>query len=200
MSLPSKEGLSIGAQISILYKLDKKMAVSVINNIGLNYETIVSNVFRSSASDVCAQFYAKDMHSGMRSDIENKIKERMGDILNPQGIIIQAVLMKSIQLPPGLAGSIEQRLQAEQDALRMEYILQQTKLEADRKIIEAKGTRDAQIILSEGLNSQILQLKSIDAFLALAKSNNAKIIITDGKTPFMMNDNIISRDTVRLKR
>jgi regulator of protease activity HflC (stomatin/prohibitin superfamily) len=94
--------------------------------------------------------------------------------------------MKSIQLPPGLASSIEQKLQAEQDAMRMEFVLQQAKLEAERNIIQAKGTRDAQIILSEGLTNQIIQIRSIEAFTELSKSPNAKIIITDGKAPFLI--------------
>jgi regulator of protease activity HflC (stomatin/prohibitin superfamily) len=81
------------------------------------------------------------MHSGMRSNIEAQIKAKMGDVLLKQGIIVESVLMKSIQLPVGLASSVERKLQAEQDAMRMEFVLQQEKLEAERKIIEAKGKR-----------------------------------------------------------
>jgi len=114
------------------------------------------------------------MHSGMRANIEEEIRKKMDGILGPQGITIESVLMKSIQLPAGLANSIEQKLQAEQDAMRMEFILQQAKLEAERKIIEAKVARDAQIIMSEGLTDQILKLKSIEAMNNLAKSPNGK--------------------------
>jgi regulator of protease activity HflC (stomatin/prohibitin superfamily) len=89
----------------------------------------------------------------------------MGETLLGQGVIVEAVLMKSIQLPAGLASSIEQKLQAEQDALRMVFILQQEKLEAERKIIEATGTKDAQKIISEGLTDQIIKIRSIDAFI-----------------------------------
>jgi regulator of protease activity HflC (stomatin/prohibitin superfamily) len=126
------------------------------------------------------------MHSGMRADIEKAIQLKMAETLEAQGIIVESVLMKSIQLPPGLASSIEQKLQAEQDAMRMEFVLQQAKLEAERNIIQAKGTRDAQIILSEGLTNQIIQIRSIEAFTELSKSPNAKIIITDGKAPFLI--------------
>jgi regulator of protease activity HflC (stomatin/prohibitin superfamily) len=95
--------------------------------------------------------------------------------------------MKSIQLPAGLASSIEQKLQAEQDALRMEFILRQESLEAERKIIEATGTRDAQKIVSEGLTDNIIKIRSIEAFLELSKSPNSKVIITDGKTPLLVD-------------
>jgi prohibitin 1 len=186
LSLPSKEGLSINAQISILYRLNKDQVTSVINNLGLQYETIISNVFRSASADVCSKYFAKDLHSGMRADIENSIKTKMAEILNQQGIVIESVLMKSIQLPAGLASSIEQKLQAEQDVMRMEFILKQAKLEADRKIIEAQGISDAQKIISQGLTDDIIKIRSIEAFSELSKSSNSKIIITDGKAPFLL--------------
>jgi prohibitin 1 len=78
-------------------------------------------------------------------------------------------------------------LQAEQDVMRMEFTLKQAKLEADRKIIEAKGTSDAQKIISEGLTNEIIKIRSIEAFTELSKSPNTKIIVTDGKTPFLIN-------------
>lgn len=187
LSLPSKEGLSVQAQISILYRIDEERVPQVIQNLGLGYENIISNVFRSAAADVCAQYFAKDMHSGMRAEIEKEILAAMSSTLNPQGVLIEAVLMKSIQLPAGLSNSIESKLQAEQDAMRMEFILKQEKLEAERKIIEATGSRDAQKILSEGLTEQIIEIRSIEAFLELAKSPNAKVIITDGKTPYLVD-------------
>lgn len=186
LSLPSKEGLSVTAQISILYQIDQKRVSNVISNLGTGYEQIISNVFRSASADVCSKYFAKDMHSGMRAEIESSIQEKMSETLSDQGIIVKGVLMKSIQLPSGLANSIEQKLQAEQDAMRMEFILQQEKLEAQRKIIEATGTKDAQKILSEGLTDNIIKLRSIEAFLELARSNNSKVIITDGKVPMLV--------------
>lgn len=187
LNLPSKEGLSITSQISILYRLEKNEVAKIVNNIGLNYEGIIANVFRSASADICAQYFAKDMHSGKRSEIEADILKRMSNNLLNKGIVIESVLMKSIQLPQGLAQSIESKLRAEQDAMRMEFVLQQEKFEAERKIIEAKGTRDSQKILSEGLTSEIIKLRSIDAFNELSKSSNTKIIVTDGKTPFLIN-------------
>jgi regulator of protease activity HflC (stomatin/prohibitin superfamily) len=103
-------------------------------------------------------------------------------------MVVENVLMKSISLPAGLASSIEQKLRAEQDAMRMEFVLQQEKLEATRKIIEATGARDAQLIQAQGLTSEILKMRSIDAFDKLSKSPNTKIIITDGKIPFLVKE------------
>lgn len=187
LSLPSKEGMSVISQVSILYRLEQLKVPSIIRTYGLSYENIISNVFRSAAADVSSNFFAKDMHSGMRANIEAQIKIKMGEVLTQQGIVVESVLMKSIQLPPGLANSVERKLQAEQDAMRMEFVLQQEKLEAERKIIAAKGTRDSQKIISEGLNADIIKLRSIEAFIELSKSTNSKIIITDGKTPMLID-------------
>ena len=190
LTLPSKEGLSVNSEISILYRLQANKVASVLENLGQSYESVITSVFRSAASDVCAKFFAKDMHSGMRADIEREILEKMKVNLEKQadGIDLIAVLMKRIQLPRGLASSIERKLQAEQDAMRLKFVLQQETLEADRKIINAKGERDAQLIIAEGLTPEVLKLKAIEAFKELAKSENAKTIITDGKTPLIIGD------------
>ena len=190
LSLPSKEGLSVNSEISILYRLEADKVASVLENLGQNYESVITSVFRSAASDVCAQFFAKDMHSGMRADIEAEILKKMKVNIEKQadGIELISVLMKRIQLPRGLASSIERKLQAEQDAMRLKFVLEQEKLEAERKIINAKGERDAQLIIAEGLTAGILRLKAIEAFRALATSPNAKTIITDGKTPLIVGN------------
>ena len=186
LNLPSKEGLNINSTISILYHIDKSMVPSLIENVGNNYEQIISSVFRSASADICAKYMAKDMHSGMRGDIEEEIAVVMNEYLNKQGIQIEAVLLKTIQLPVGLYNSIESRMEAEQEVMRMQYLLEQEKLEAQRKVIEAEGQRDSQKILSEGLTEQILKLRSIEAFLKLAESANGKVIITNGETPFLI--------------
>jgi len=188
LSLPSKEGLNIASNISILYRIDKVMVPTLIENIGTNIEDIISAVFRSASADVCAKYMAKDMHSGKRSGIEAEIAKVMNETLAPRGIEIESALLKSIQLPPGLYNSIQSRMEAEQEVMRMKYLLDQERLEADRKVIEAKGNRDAQKILSEGLTKQILELRSIEAFLKLAEGQNSKVIITDGKAPLLIEE------------
>lgn len=188
LSLPSKEGLNVNSIISILYKIDQELAPNVIKNVGPQYEDVlILSVFRSAASDVCAQFYAKDMHSGNRAVIEQKIKESMEAVLKEYGFNVEAVLLKSISLPKGLYRAIEQKLEAEQDAQRMQFVLQYEQQEAERKKIEAQGVRDAQMILTEGLNPSVIQWQSLEVLNNLASSPNSKLIITDGKAPVLIN-------------
>jgi regulator of protease activity HflC (stomatin/prohibitin superfamily) len=96
--------------------------------------------------------------------------------------------MKSIKLPERLVEAIEAKLQAEQEAQRMQFVLDREKLEAQRRIIEAQGTSDAQKILAEGLTPIVLQYQYIQAWRELAKSPNSKVIITDGQTPYSLNE------------
>lgn len=186
LELPSKEGLNVMADISILYHIEKSKATTIIGEIGMNYEsTVILPVFRASAADVTAKYMAKDMHTGNRYDIESAIKDQMMKIIGERGFIIESVLMKSIQLPKGLYQAIEEKLEAEQDAQRMEFILQKEKQEAQRRKIEAEGIRDANKIISEGLTPQIIQYKTIEAYRELSKSPNAKMIIGNGAQPIL---------------
>jgi len=187
-NLPSKEGLNVQSIISILYKVEPEMAPTILETIGTDYEeAIINGIFRSAAADVCSRFYAKDMHTAKRAVIEDEIQERMMDLLGDRGFEIEAVLLKTIQLPQGLARAVEEKLEAEQDAQRMEFLLQREQLEAKRKMVEAEGIRDAQKIISEGINPMVIQWQSIDAFKKLAESPGSKVIITDGKTPMLIN-------------
>lgn len=188
LSIPSKEGLNILSEVSILYNVLPQKAPEILRNIGKEYErNIIMPVFRSAVADVTSRFYAKDMHTGERGTIEKAIKDQMMTYLEGKGIQVEAVLLKSIQMPGSLARAIEEKLEAEQQAQRMEFVLEQAKREAEQKRIEAEGIRDAQVIIAEGLDPAILQFKSIEAFLELAKSPNTKIIVSDGDLPMMMN-------------
>lgn len=228
--LPSKEGLTIRSEISILYRVKPDQAANVVQSIGMGYENeVILPVFRSAAADVTSKFFAKDMHSGERSQIELAVKKMMNDNLEKRGFVVENVLMKNIKLPDGLARTIEEKLQAEQDAQRMEFIKEKEKRDAERKIIEAEGKKEIARIQAEGeknatiiaaeakkrtieieaegkanalkieaiatklandsinktLTPNILKYKQIEAFKLLSNSNNSKLIITDGKAPFL---------------
>lgn len=206
MNLPSKEGLTIASDVSILYRIEATKVTDVIREIGLNYDQIVTSVFRSAAADICSQFFAKDMHSGERRQIESQIADLMNTRLGPKGFNIEAVLLKSITLPKGLTASIEQKLEAEQDAMRMQFILDQQRREAERQVIAANAKREVAVIeaqakaevitieaeaqqkanelLNSSLTPGVLKMKQIEAMLALATSPNTKTIFMDPKNPF----------------
>jgi regulator of protease activity HflC (stomatin/prohibitin superfamily) len=189
LNLPSKEGLNVAAEISILYHVKEGSVIDIINDVGLSYErTLILSTFRSASADICAKFFAKDMHSGKRAQIESEIKDQMITVLAGRGFVIESILLKSIKLPRGLYSAIESKLEAEQQAQQMEFVLQREIKEAERKRIEAAGIRDAQNIIKEGITDANIQWKSLEVLRELSSSPNAKIIITDGKTPVLINN------------
>jgi regulator of protease activity HflC (stomatin/prohibitin superfamily) len=187
LSLPSKEGLTIDSEMSILYRIKEDKVPFVLQQIGVEFEKrFILPIFRSAVAEITAKYPAKDMHSGRRSEIENAVKEVMNRRIKDRGFLIEAVLLKSIRLPGGLSKSIEERLRAEQSAQQMIYILQRERSEAKRRLIEAEGVRDANLKLSEGLTSAVLRYKAIEALYKLASSHNAKLIITNSDDPLSL--------------
>ena len=186
--LPSKEGLTIATEVSILYHVDPAAAAAVLGTIGPDYQsTVILSTFRSAAADVSARFFAKDMHSGERARIEYEIHKKLIDLVGPRGFVIEAVLLKSITLPAGLAGAIESKLQAEQEAQRMVFELERERQQAAQRKVQAEGIRDAQLILAQGLTDAVLRFETIKAFRELATSPNAKVVVTGTETPLMVS-------------
>ncbi|WP_035806251.1 prohibitin family protein [Lunatimonas lonarensis] len=190
LNLPSREGLTIQSEISILYRIEEALFPKIITEVGVTYEEdMILPVFRSAAADIAARFIAQDMHTAQRATIERAIQQRMDEVLGDRGFIIESVLMKSIRMPAGLSRAIEDKLTADQDAQRMEFVLQREEMEAKRRRIEAEGKRDAQMIIAEGLTKEIIELRSLETLSDLASSPATKIIISDGKTPYFISSN-----------
>jgi regulator of protease activity HflC (stomatin/prohibitin superfamily) len=159
-NLPSKEGLTILSESSILYHIKANDVPKIIQETGLNYEeNLILPVFRSAASDVCSRYYAKDMHSAKRNEIEKEIEKRLAEVCEEKGFIIEAVLLKSISLPAGLTKSIETKLEAEQEALRMEFVLDRQKKEVERQIIEAEGAKKTNVIQAQA-KAETMQIEA----------------------------------------
>lgn len=189
LDIPSKEGLTIGCEASILYRVNPEKVKELLRSVGTNYEDeLIAPVFRSALADVSSQFMAKDMHTGERGVIEDEVQKLVMETVGEKGIIIERVLLKRIILPRTLADAIEEKLASEQEAQRMTFVLEREKLEAQRKRIEAQGDADAQEILSQALTDEILQLRMIEAYLALAQSTNAKIIFGEANIPLLLED------------
>lgn len=188
LPLPSREGLTIQSEISILYRIDKKAAPDVIRNIGMNYEEVVIlPVFRSAAADVTSKFYAKDMHSGERALIERNIRDTMMEILGDKGFIVENVLLKSISLPQGLSAAIEEKLRAEQEAQRMEFTKQKEKLEAERKAIQAEGDKQAAIIGAQA-QAEVAKIRAEGQANAIKIEAEAKAKGNEMLTKSLTND------------
>jgi len=178
MSVPSKEGLSVDLEISLLFKLNSEKANDIYKTVGPNYaDIILVPQFRSVVRGVTARYEAKALYTASREKLAGEILEELERLVGPRGITVEQAPLRQIQLPARLTQSIEEKLQAEQESQRMAFILQREEQEADRKRIEAKGIADFQDIVAKGISDQLLKWKGIEATEKLASSPNAKIIV-----------------------
>lgn len=193
MEVPSDEGLSVGLEISLLYKMDPDKANRIYKTVGPNYtEIILTPQFRSVVRGVTARYQAKALYTASREKLANEIMSELESLVGPRGIMIEAAALREIKLPSRLTQSIEEKLQAEQESERMQFVLRREEQEAERKRIEAKGISDFQNIVSEGINEQLLRWKGIEATEKLANSQNTKVIVIgSGKDglPIILGDN-----------
>ena len=177
-NVPSNEGLILALDTSLLFRLDKSKAAFVFQTVGNNYaEKIVEPTLRAAIRASTSAHSANALYTNARELVQQQIQDELTAQLAPRGVIVENVLLRDVQLPAMLKSSIEAKQQAEQDALRMSFILQKEKQEAERKRIEAQGIADFQKIVAQGISTQLLEWKGIEATEKLATSSNAKIVI-----------------------
>jgi prohibitin 1 len=181
MPVPSKEGLTINLDISILYRLDPLKAVDIYKTVGPLYKDIIlTPQFRAAARGVTVAHEAKALYTSEREMLAQAILESLKSLVGDRGVILERVLLRGIALPPTVTQAIEQKLKAEQDAERMKFILQREGLEAERKRVEAGGIRDAQTIINESLTSQYLHYLWINT---LNLNPNVIYVATEANMP-----------------
>jgi prohibitin 1 len=179
MQVLSREGLTIGLEISVLYRMNPDSAARIYQTI-LNgdYEGIILvPQFRSISRAVTASFQASALYSTERERLGEQIQSELAKLVAPRGIIIEATPLRNVGLPPQLTEAIEQKQKADQESQRMEFILARERQEAERKRIEARGISDFQTIVSQGISDQLLRWKGVEATEKLANSPNTKVII-----------------------
>jgi prohibitin 1 len=178
MSVPSKEGLTVQLEISLLYSLSFQNANKIYKTVGEDYvDKILIPQFRSVVRGVTSKYEARALYTAERERLAKQIEEELSGLVGPRGITIESAPLRKITLPPGLTASIEEKLKAEQESQRMEFVLTREKQEAERKRIEAKGIADFQEIVSKGISEQLLKWKGIEATEKLANSPNSKIVV-----------------------
>jgi len=179
MQVLSREGLTIGLEVSALYRLNPDSAARVYKTVaGGDYQTIILiPQFRSICRAVTASFQASALYSTERERLGSAIQDELARTVAPRGVTIETTPIRNVLLPTQLTEAIEQKQRADQESQRMEFILTKEKQEADRKRIEARGIADFQTIVAAGISDQLLRWKGIEATEKLANSQNTKVII-----------------------
>lgn len=178
MDVPSKEGLTVQLEISALFHLNPETAAEVYKNVGANYvEIILEPQFRSVTRGVTAGYEARALYTSERELLAHTILSDLEKLVEPRGITLESTPLRRVGLPAGLTQAIEEKLKAEQESQRMQFVLLKEQQEAERKRIEAKGIADFQDIVARGISPELLRWKGIEATEKLAASSNAKVVI-----------------------
>lgn len=187
----SSDGLEVTLDLSVLYKVTPSKAPYIMQNIGVDYtDKIVRPITRTAIRDNAVAYQAVDLYSTKREEFQAKINATISKNFAANGLEVQQILVRNISLPASVKASIESKINAEQEAQKMQFVLQKERQEADRKRVEAQGIADYQKILSTGLSDKQLQYEAIKAQKEIALSPNAKVIIMgSGKgNPIMLSD------------
>ena len=187
----SQEGLNLNLDVSLQYKLNPRKAATVYKTIGTSETQLVISRFRSTIRSIIAQYPANAIYSTKRQEVARQINEQLTQELLPLGFVVEKALLRNVKMPDTIQTAIQEKLKAEQENQRMKFVLEKQRQEAERKRIEAKGIADSQKIISDGLTSQILQLRTIEATEKLAQSPNSKIIVLGsgkGELPILLNE------------
>jgi regulator of protease activity HflC (stomatin/prohibitin superfamily) len=181
MEVLSSNGLNIKVDVTFRVNPVHNMIGYLHEEFGKDYETrLIRPEGRSAVREIIGQFTPEELYSSKRDEVQGMIHNQLAATLENRYIDLQATLIRDIELPEKVRTAIEEKLEAEQSALKYEYILQQERQEAERRIIEAEAKARSNEILNASLTSNILRDKGIEATLELANSPNSKVIIVGG--------------------
>lgn len=176
------DGLEVTIDLSVLYRVIPEEAPRLIREIGVNYEDkIVRPITRTRIRDNAVYYDAVSLYSTKRDEFQDRIFKSIDLDFKKRGLFLENLLVRNITLPGSVKAVIEQKINAEQDAQKMQFVLLKEKQEAERKRVEAQGIADYQRIVSESLSERQLQYEQIKAMKELAGSANSKIIVMPSK-------------------
>ncbi len=186
------DGLEVVVDLTVLYRILPSETPRILKEIGEDYrDKIVRPITRTMIRDNAVYYDAVGLYSLKRNEFQGRIYADIEKNFKKRGLVLEQLLIRNINLPNSVKQTIESKINAEQDAQKMQFVLQKEKQEAERKRVEAQGIADYQKILSTGLSDKQLQYEAIIAQKELAKSPNAKVIIMGaGKsTPIILGNN-----------
>lgn len=183
------DGLEVTIDLSVLYRVNPAETPKLITDIGINYEDkIVRPITRTRIRDNSVYYDAISLYSTKRDEFQSRIFKTIETDFKQRGLILENLLVRNITLPASVKTTIEQKINAEQEAQKMQFVLQKEKQEAERKRVEAQGISDYQRIINQSLSDKQLQYEQIQAMKELAKSANSKIIVMPSKgTPLILD-------------
>jgi regulator of protease activity HflC (stomatin/prohibitin superfamily) len=183
----SADGLEVIVDLTVLYKVIPSEAPRILKEVGTDYRNVlVRPICRTGIRNNAVYYDAVSLFSSKRDEFQDKIFSSIESNFKERGLMLEQLLVRNITLPESVKAAIESKINAEQEAQKMTFVLQKERQEAERKRVEAQGIADYQKILNTGLSDKLLQYEMIKA---IATSPNSKLILmTNGKgLPIMVD-------------
>ena len=179
----TKDGLEVAMDLTVWYHLEASEAATVFQKIGADYVSkIVRPAARTAIRNTTVKYNAVEIYSEKREEVQSEINKSLEIDFKERGIVLEKVLLRNIKLPAKVKNAIEAKLEAEQDAQKMEFVLLKEVKEAERKKIEASGIAEAQRIIAQSLIGErgraYLSWKYLENLQSLYQSPNNTIVIS----------------------
>ncbi len=180
--VPSSEGLIVGLETSLLFRVLADEAPQIRKTIGWNYvEALVVPYFRNALRDVVSGYEVKQIYTEVgRKEISEKMQLFLEAELGPRGIDIVDVLLRDVRLPQRFKESIEAKLTAEQRVQQKQFELEQAVKDAEIEVARAEGAAKAQEIVRATLSDSYLKYLWIKT---LSENPNVIYVATEANMP-----------------
>lgn len=181
-------------QLKVNYCYDSSQLSNIIRNIGVaNVETklLVPNV-QKIAKDAIGKVKAEQLVQS-RADVTAEIQQSLTDILDDYGIIVTAFAIENLSFDSAFEESIQAKVIAEQDALKMENKTKEKEEEAKQVVIAAQAEADSVRIAAEAqaaaialIQEQLQNSPNYIDYLTIERWNGVlPQVISDGVNPFV---------------
>jgi regulator of protease activity HflC (stomatin/prohibitin superfamily) len=188
LELLTSDLLKTKVKVSFQFEVNPNTLPLLHKYVGVDFldKMIIPQVIKVTRDKV-AQFSSRIAYTGNLSQVANDITittdNLLIDQLSPPGlsnvrlIRVSSVQLTSVVYPPPVQTAIDNKVVESEIAESFTFKIQAARLESERKIIEAKGIREFQLIVNEGMTENYLRFRGIQATEELAKSSNAKTLI-----------------------
>ena len=187
------DGLMVQLDVTISHKLLEATAPWVFRNLGTDYvNSAIIPAARLGVREAASGFRSEDAYAGKRAELQVQLQSSFAKALSQMlsgykelkgAPFAVQLLLRNIEPPKRLKEAIEMKLQAQQEAQKMQFVLERERQEMERKKIEAQGIAEYQKIVSQNLTESLLRLRGIEASEKIAADAKTKILfIGDPKT------------------
>ena len=149
-------------KVSVNYQIQGDKAIALYKNVGTNYkENILEPAIQETIKATISQYTAEELVT-KRSEVSLKISENLNNRIKDYGIKCVAISIKNFDFSTAYNQAIEQKAVAEQNVLKAQQELEKSKIDAEKKIVEAEATNKANELLRQNTTDEVLTKQFIE--------------------------------------